>query len=95
MVDSSEEEKAESDNENQSERIIHDTNPPTNPSSDGGKLLRWNRMQEEQGKRNTSSIQTRGLQVSRVSLLEDTLSTGKRIRLQPVPKSPRTKTIPR
>ena len=47
LVDSSEEENVESYNENQSKRIVQDTNSPTNPPtnspSDGGKLLRWNR----------------------------------------------------
>ena len=55
LVDSSEEENIESNNEKQSERIIQDTNSPTNsptnPPSDGGKVLRWNRMHEEQRKR--------------------------------------------
>ena len=51
LVDSSEEEHVESGNENQSEIIIQDTNPPTNPPSDGSKLLRWNRIQEERRKR--------------------------------------------
>ena len=63
LVYSSEEEYVESDNKNQSERIIQDTNPITNPPFDGGKLLRWNRLQEEQRK-------------SRVSFSEDTLSPG-------------------
>ena len=51
LVDSSEEEYVESENENQSERIVQDTYPPTNPPADGGKLLRWNMMQEDRRKR--------------------------------------------
>ena len=72
----------ESKNENQSERIVQDTNPPTNPPADGGKLLRWNRMQEDRRKRPRKS---------RVSFSKDTLSPGKRIRRQSVRKSPRTR----
>ena len=51
LVDSSEEEYVESNNENQSEMIVQETNPPNNPPSDGGKLLRWIKMHEEQTKR--------------------------------------------
>ena len=84
LLDSSEEEYVESDNENQSEIIVQDTNPSNNPQSDGGKLLRWSRMQEERRKRPRKS---------RVSLSEDTLSPGKRIRRQPLPKSPRRRSM--
>ena len=84
LVDSSEKEYVESDNENQSERIVQDTNPPTNLPSDDGNLLRWNRMQEERRKR------PRKLQVS---FSENTLSLGIRMRRQPVPKSPRTRNM--
>ena len=44
LVYSSYEENVESDNENQSDRIVQDTNPPTNPLSDDEKLKRWDRM---------------------------------------------------
>ena len=88
LVNSSEEEGVETDNENQSEKIVQDTNPPTNPptkpSSDGGKLLRWNKMQEERRK-NPKRL--------RVSFSENTLSPGKGIRHQPVTKSPRTRNM--
>ena len=43
LIDSSEEENAKSDNENQSEKIVQDTNLP----SDNSKLIRWKRMEEE------------------------------------------------
>ena len=78
LIDSSVEEYVESGNENRTEIIVQDTNPPTNPPSDGGKFLRRNRMKEERRKR------PRKL---RVSFLENMLSPGKRMRRQPVPKS--------
>ena len=84
LVDSSEEEYVGSGYENPSKRIVQDTNPPTNLPSDGDKLLRWNIMQEERKKRPRKS---------RVSFLENTLSPGKRMRRQPVPKSPRTRNM--
>ena len=81
FVDSSEEEYVDTNNENQSEKIVQDTNPPTNPptkpSSDGGKLLRWNKLQEERRK----------------NPKKKTLSQGKEIRRQSVLKSPITRNM--
>ena len=88
LVDSSDEEYLETDNENQSETIVQDTNPQTNPltkpSSDGGKLAKFNKMLEERRK-NPKRL--------RVSFSENTLSPNKGIRRQPVPKSPRTRNM--
>ena len=70
LVYSSEEEKVDSNNEIQSKRTVEVTNLP----SDGGKLPRWNKMQEERRMRNNSTMQTRGL---RVSFSENTIASQK------------------